>query len=92
MDHILILKHCNLVSVSLDSDTRPLMIPVCTSLPNPRILRGLGLSSYFKLIQEEEKKTGRREDVLCNDYFSTMRTDTDKRPSPVERVDQVTKG
>ena len=33
------------------------------------------------------EKTGGGEDVLCNDYFSTMRAATDKRSSPVERVD-----
>ena len=32
-----------------------------------------------------------REYLLCNDYFSTMRAATDKRSSPVERVDQVDK-
>ena len=49
MDHILILKYCNFVSVSLDSDTRPLMIPVCTAHPSPLMLRALGLESYLKL-------------------------------------------
>ena len=38
------------------------------------------------------EKTGGREDVLCNVYFSTTRAATDKRSSPVERVDQVAKG
>ena len=33
-----------------------------------------------------------REHLLCNVYFSTMRAATDKRSSPVERVDQVVKG
>ena len=50
MDHILILKYCNLVHVSLDSDTRLLMIPVCTAHPSPLMLRALGLESYLKLI------------------------------------------
>ena len=40
----------------------------------------------------EREKTGGGEDVLCNVYFSTMRAATDKRSSPVERVDQVAKG
>ena len=47
----------------------------------------------YKFIQRGgRKKTGGGEDVLCNDYFSTMRAATDKRSSPVERVDQVDKG
>ena len=33
-----------------------------------------------------------REHLLCNVYFSTMRAATDKRSSPVERVDQVGNG
>ena len=49
MDHILIFKYYNFVSVSLDSDTRPLMIPVCTAHPSPLTLRSLGLESYLKL-------------------------------------------
>ena len=44
-----------------------------------------------KCIQEGRKKTG-GEDILCNDYFSTMRAATDKRSSPIGRVDQVAKG
>ena len=43
-------------------------------------------------VQGGEKKTEGGEDVLCNDYFSTTRAATDKRSSPVERVDQVAKG
>ena len=39
-----------------------------------------------------EKETGGGGDVLCNVYFSTMRAATDKRFSPVERVDQVDNG
>jgi hypothetical protein len=38
------------------------------------------------------EKTGGREDVLCNDDFSTMRAATDKRSSSVERADQVDNG
>ena len=38
------------------------------------------------------EKTGGREDVLCNDYFSTVRAATDKRSSPVEKLNQATKG
>ena len=49
MDHILILKYYNLVSFSLDSDTRPLMVPVCTAHPSPLMPRALGLESYLKL-------------------------------------------
>ena len=49
MDHILILKYYNLVSISLDSDTRPLMVPVCTAHPSPLMPRALGLESYLKL-------------------------------------------
>ena len=44
------------------------------------------------LQREGLEKTGGGEDVLCNVYFSTMRAATDKRSSPVERVDQVAKG
>ena len=49
-------------------------------------------SGHIKNYRGGEKKTGGGEDVLCNDYFSTMRAATDKRSSPVERVDQVAKG
>ena len=35
------------------------------------------------------KNTGGREHTFGNTYFSTMRAATDKRSSPVERVDQV---
>ena len=47
----------------------------------PQLIQGGGL-----------EKTGGREDVWCNVYFSTMRAATDKRSSSVERVDQVDKG
>ena len=46
MDHVLILKYCNLVSVNLDSGTKP---PVYTAHPGPLMLRALGLKSYLKL-------------------------------------------
>ena len=47
----------------------------------PQLIQGGGL-----------EKTGGREDVWCNVYFSTMRAATDKRSSSVERVDQVDNG
>jgi hypothetical protein len=38
------------------------------------------------------ENTGGREHLFGNVYFSTMRAATDKRSSPVERVDQVANG
>ena len=38
------------------------------------------------------ENTGGREHLFGNVYFSTMRAATDKRSSPVERVDQVGNG
>jgi hypothetical protein len=55
----------------------------------------MNLNLYFVLYEAIQRggreKTGGGEDVLCNVYFSTMRAATDKRISPVERVDQVAK-
>ena len=51
-----------------------------------------GPARLDRIIQGGRKNTGGSKYLLCNDYFSTMRAATDKRSSPVERADQVSKG
>ena len=64
------------------------------SLSEPQERAGIVASARSLPLYREggREKTGGGEDVLCNDYFSTMRAATDKRSSPVERADQVAKG
>ena len=67
---------------------QPWLSITCTS--NYSDVTKMASNFYYKGGGRE--KTGGGEEFLCNVYFSTMRAATDKRSSPVERVDRVAKG
>ena len=73
---------------------KPYYPPILLPLPNVNDFHLLLSDSGSENVYREgvEKKTGGRQDILCNDYSSTMRVATDKRSSSVEMVDQVAKG